>query len=376
MIICHGLATPPLNGATIVTERVSALLTQDGLTVIRSLLSKRTEERRWRWVIRRLVHDIFSFARITWPYRAAGATIYITPYQGLGALLTCFHLVLCTVLRLRVVAHFHTWRIVADRGLIWNTVRYLCRKTPDLCVVVLCDKMAEEIVATGVVEHAQVVVLGNWGFVAQRTHLAVAPRDRGSRADRLGAKKRPFVVGHLSNLSAAKGLWRLPVIMRSVISRCRDHDVRLAVAGPFPDQATAEAWFECCEDNRITVDYYGPLEEGEKERFFESLDVFLFPSTYVNEVLPLVVLEALVRYVPVVTTRIGCLHRGSDPYLQVVEPPEMADAVLRVLRATEHAEMGAWHLVHENCEQQWYHEWRAFVQALRSSRPGKGGRNG
>jgi glycosyltransferase involved in cell wall biosynthesis len=54
--------------------------------------------------------------------------------------------------------------------------------------------------------------------------------------------------------------------------------------------------------------YLGPLYGDAKQRFYEQLDIFLFPTRYANEAEPLVVFEALRSGVHV----IAC-DRGSIP---------------------------------------------------------------
>jgi glycosyltransferase involved in cell wall biosynthesis len=51
----------------------------------------------------------------------------------------------------------------------------------------------------------------------------------------------------------------------------------------------------------------GPCYGAEKESFWESIDVLLFPSKYSNEAAPLVVYEAMAHGVPVIAWERGCL---------------------------------------------------------------------
>lgn len=54
-----------------------------------------------------------------------------------------------------------------------------------------------------------------------------------------------------------------------------------------------------------SVEWVGPVSGGDKDAFYRSLDVFVFPSEYRFEAQPLVVLEALSYGVPCLVTDQG-----------------------------------------------------------------------
>ena len=56
--------------------------------------------------------------------------------------------------------------------------------------------------------------------------------------------------------------------------------------------------------NKIAM-YYGKKYGAEKEVFFETADIFIFPTYYHNECFPLVLLEAMQHGLPIVTTNEG-----------------------------------------------------------------------
>jgi glycosyltransferase involved in cell wall biosynthesis len=55
-----------------------------------------------------------------------------------------------------------------------------------------------------------------------------------------------------------------------------------------------------------------------KATFFESIDVLVFPSRYVNEASPMVCYEALAMGVPVIVTRVGAVEDIVDASCGVV----------------------------------------------------------
>jgi glycosyltransferase involved in cell wall biosynthesis len=101
----------------------------------------------------------------------------------------------------------------------------------------------------------------------------------------------PLVIGHMSNLSRAKGL---NLAIDTIIeARSSGLDVRLVLAGPC-DGAEAEATVREAQDKLgDALEYRGPVGGETKDRFFRDIDVFLFPTIYKYEAQPLVILEAM-----------------------------------------------------------------------------------
>ena len=133
------------------------------------------------------------------------------------------------------------------------------------------------------------------------------PFDASSEADSKARAEvaRPLRIGFLSNISHEKGF----VEYFGVLARLRQHTTvrcRGVIAGPLA--ADAEPEFTALLRQAADVEYLGPLYGSAKERFYENLDIFLFPTRYANEAEPLVVYEALQHGVFVIACR-----RGSIP---------------------------------------------------------------
>lgn len=122
---------------------------------------------------------------------------------------------------------------------------------------------------------------------------------------RTGVGHAPWVLGHLGNLSMAKGVGRAIATLDSCL--VEGIDATLHLAGPVVD---AEAEPVIAEAQRRLGDrlvQHGPLTGEAKRAFLEGLDVFLFPSRYHNESFGIVVAEAMACGVPVVAHVAGCL---------------------------------------------------------------------
>lgn len=98
--------------------------------------------------------------------------------------------------------------------------------------------------------------------------------------------------------------------MITVFSALRERGVlaTLTLAGPAADRE-AESLIEGAKSRfGGDVAWLGPVSGVDKTRFFAGIDVFLFPTRYVNEAEPLVLYEAMNGGVPVIATRRGCIE--------------------------------------------------------------------
>jgi glycosyltransferase involved in cell wall biosynthesis len=127
-----------------------------------------------------------------------------------------------------------------------------------------------------------------------------------SRTPRNGSASRQLTVGHLSNLTMEKGLEEVIRFGRIAAKNSRVDGVILA--GP-ASGAAERALIDSVAGER-GFEYRGPVAGERKEDFFRDIDVFLFPTRYRNELSPLVIWEAMLRGVPVIAYRAGCLAQA------------------------------------------------------------------
>lgn len=119
------------------------------------------------------------------------------------------------------------------------------------------------------------------------------------------ARSGPIHVGFLSNLILEKGIDTAIEVARSL--RAAKHDIILDVAGPALTADMQQVIADTQDELGDAFIYHGPVYGPQKAAFFRGLDVFLFPTRYVNEAQPLVVLEALAAGIPVLATNRGCI---------------------------------------------------------------------
>jgi len=117
--------------------------------------------------------------------------------------------------------------------------------------------------------------------------------------------ERPVTFGHVSVLTKAKGV----VYLLSLFERLHDcgHNIRLVIAGPSSDAElllTIETYVARFPKE---IEYRGPIAGDAKEAFYRDIDLFLLPTTLVDEAEPLVMLEAFAHGVDVLATNTGCI---------------------------------------------------------------------
>lgn len=112
-------------------------------------------------------------------------------------------------------------------------------------------------------------------------------------------------LGHLSNLCEEKGFFRVAEAFD--LLRKLEFDVELHLAGP----ALGEHVMSRIEVLKLShpgrVVYHGPLYDDAKRAFYSSLDVFLFPTNFVQEAAPNVLYEAAASGVPSLSVDRGCI---------------------------------------------------------------------
>jgi glycosyltransferase involved in cell wall biosynthesis len=109
----------------------------------------------------------------------------------------------------------------------------------------------------------------------------------------------------MSNLCEEKGLNIVLDLYREIVAA--GWPVRLVLAGPAVDEKAAALIARSQTEFGAGCDYRGPVYGDAKAQFFADIDVFLFPSIYVNEAQPIVLFEAMSYGVPSIATARGCI---------------------------------------------------------------------
>lgn len=167
--------------------------------------------------------------------------------------------------------------------------------------ITLCERMKLELISAWNVGDANVAVLSNAALVRIPTTNLDA-ESSSIQSVRRGA----YHLGFIANLCAEKGLWTF----LDTVDRLQaiGHTVVATIAGPVePADALLEKKLKQRLHAMKNVSWLGAVHGRERTHFYQELDLLVFPTVYPNESEPLVILEALVHGVPVMTTPRGCI---------------------------------------------------------------------
>lgn len=313
-VVVVGPVPPPVHGAARVTDRMSAAIAADAERVVTvDTSAHRADGSALSPLARagRLLGGLVTVLRET----VAGSGVYV---GGAGGALLWFQAVILLIARIagsRVVFHHHSFAYVAQRDPAMATLILL--GGPRVLHVVLGESMAVGLRST-YPSVREVLVCSNAG---------VLPPSDCREQERVGDG---IVLGHLSNLSIAKGLRDVVEAFERV--RRRDPEARLVLAGPVSDAETEQVLAEVVATYGASVEVTGPVPADAVDAVYRRVDLFCFPSRYVHEAEPLVVLDALRHGVPVVAYAVGCLGE-LVPGEHLV--PLDADYAAAVVRAAE-----------------------------------------
>jgi glycosyltransferase involved in cell wall biosynthesis len=310
-----GAFPPPVGGAARVNALVRELLEAAGAQVAYVDLSGKglAHRRGAAYHLRRLRANLDGL-RTAWRAGAQDATLYLAVDGGQGRWYSLLHHLALGRRFARVVLHHHSCGYIRQSsGAVSLLARAHAARTTH---VFLTPGMERAFRARyGAVRS---VIASNAIMAAERTPWPEA----------IGARPGPRL-GHLSNLCREKGFFAVA----DAFERTRDAGLatELRLAGPVLDDDVVPRLKHLEARYGDAVRYHGPIAGAEKDDFYRSVDLFLFPSRFAQEAAPLVVYEALAAGVPVLATDAGLIaeivHGARGEVCR--EDARYADLVLR-----------------------------------------------
>jgi len=255
------------------------------------------------WWIIKVVHTFYCFLKLFLVLVVKPRVVVYRPINGgLGQFYDLVYIALCQLFVQKIFIHHHSFNYINKRSHLFSVLNKLAGKKA--VHIVLGVKMGKCLSRMYDIKPEQVEVLSNIAFFKE---------------DKVAVKvhHKELVIGHLANLCIDKGIDDFASLCREL--KIRNVLFKAKIAGPYADVGSVEVV------NKLLlelgeVEYLGPVYGADKETFFQSLDVFVFPSKYKNEAEPLVLYEAAKYGVLNVGTQRGCmqdvigdLHGSSFP---------------------------------------------------------------
>jgi glycosyltransferase involved in cell wall biosynthesis len=279
-----GLFPPPVNGQRIVTQRMFERF--DAVTTVASYDVDRFPR---LGPLSKMLSAVAACFILVGARLRGYSMLYLAPHSGAGLTYSCLIALASRCFGYELTVHYHSYRNVGRSSWLMATFIAICGH--HAMHIVLAPPMARDLQRL-YRQARRVVVVSNTIFVAPRQ----VARQFGTRRLR---------IGHLSNLSREKGIGTVLQCMHEL--KKRGMDVELCLAGPAEDADTS-ALIACAQaEFSDSVSYLGRLGPREVARFYEEIDVFLFPTFYEHEAEPLVLIDAVSAGVPVIATDRGCI---------------------------------------------------------------------
>ncbi|MGI8557916.1 MAG: glycosyltransferase family 4 protein [Solirubrobacteraceae bacterium] len=312
-LIAIGHFPPPVHGMAVAVDAFVRLLEE--AAELRSVKVTRVDiaSEHGHKGVRHHMQRLVRFGRaIHLLLRARGRVcLYASVDAGLGMLYTLGIVVIARLTRTPLYLHHHAADYLNARNVRFRAVCAVGSQV--VCHLVGCERMADSL-RLSYPSARQVEILPI--MYALEGEPAQDLQSRGTR------RQAPIVLGHLSNLSLAKGLES--VFDTAELMRARGRTCELVVAGPPCTEADRDVLERRLARAGRSARYLGPVFGEERDSFFNAVDVFLFPSRYRHESFGLVAGEALVRGCPVVTFENACLNRDLVSGAGLVLPGEEA----------------------------------------------------
>jgi glycosyltransferase involved in cell wall biosynthesis len=304
-----GPLPPPVTGMTVLTQRIVRALEAAGQ--VRVFNWSPGIPRRSLWMrLRRNWRMWWSAAKLLAGGRVRNDRLYMVANSFSGLYSTAVVLEVAKWLGYTVYLHHHVYYYIDDYD--WRMAWLVRRMGPRDVHVVHSQRMIEDF-------RKQYPTTS--GFLT--VYPSIVVDDVGEPRERA---RRPMRLGLLSNLSAWKGLGEVINMFRTAAER--DLDVTLTLAGPVTNRESQELIGRVMADFPGRVTSMGPTYGDEKQRFFDSIDVFLLPTK--SESWGLVLNEALAAAVPVITFDRGCtsILVGSEAGLLIDRNSDFAEAAV------------------------------------------------
>lgn len=276
---------PPTNGMTLASKALLQSLDSDAVIHSfsnRSLLSPRV------WSLAR--HMLTTTKLIKAAAESRGRhSAYFVPSAGPGLVFNIGHALLLRLAFKRVWLHHHVFSYCLTHDRRMSVIlRVLGGRARH---IVLGEAMAVHLREN--YGNLPCEILNN----ASLTHEISEAMDNKER--------KALTVGYLGNGSLIKGLDSAIDLMRTVQSQT--NECKFIIAGPAGDPSCRTMIESFVAEDPKNREFLNALDEKKKAVFFQSVDVLLFPSRYVNEAQPLTIYEALAHGCTVLATDRGCI---------------------------------------------------------------------
>lgn len=305
-VIMVGTFPPPTHGMAAVNAAVHEHLVAAGAEVMVINVAAPSLDRGLMQRLGRFPKVLQGLIGLAFLRGVRGKPLYMSVSGGWGQVYEMAFLVVARLKCMRIVLHHHSFAYLDRRSYLTALLVRLAGR--DALHVVLSPGMGQRLIA-----HYPAI-----GEVMALTNAALLLDDRGSES-KTPVRNALCTVGFLSNLSDEKGVFEYLDVCAAAQNAGLPLQAKLV--GPFHDAET-ERRIRCRLNELPNVTYVGSQYGEAKTRFYQGIDVLLFPTRYRNEAEPLVLLEAMREGIPVIAYGRGAIPEYVDEDCGHVVPVE------------------------------------------------------
>ena len=282
-LIVIGPVPPPVHGQAVCTAAILEEVARQGTPFLSINTSEGVGGK-----INRIKAHIAAFDAIK---SNSAKTVYLSVNARWGMVLTVFLTSAAKRRGMQVILHHHFYGYIPKAHKMMR--KLIAVAGPDALHVTNCTAMSKEMQAT-YPELKNLIGYSNIGVVS--SDLKPSP-SRPLEDD------SALSLGHLSNLTESKGIGTVIDTFRKLAEIFPN--LKLHIAGPCHDRFATEAIKSICDEMGERVIYHGPVYGEDKQRFFNKIDIFVYPTKVDTQ--GIVNLEALACGKPVVATAFCCI---------------------------------------------------------------------
>ncbi len=314
-IVMVGAFPPPVHGMAEVNAVVCDRLRETGVKPIVVDLGAKSLGRSLCARLDRFPKVVRGLGRLMTSRGLRGSALYMSISGNLGQVYEVLFLLLGRLRGVRIYLHHHSFAYLNARS--WLTA----------ALIALAGRAATHVVqSSGMAAKMRV----HYPAARRVTVVSNTALLRVNGTPNKGDRQFLRTIGFLSNICMEKGIFEFLDLVAALEEQ--GVDLRARLAGPFQNAKTERLVQERLGALR-SVEYVGPKYGEEKEAFFASIDVLIFPTHYVHETESRVIPEAMQQGVPVIAYGRGCIPEivGSESGL-VVDPsfPFVPAAVAKI----------------------------------------------
>ncbi len=290
-LLIAGQFPPPVHGFSYITQQMAALLSEQYDTTIVDLVPH-SGKRGLLYHMRRSILAIKGALSISsYASKNEGAPVYIACESKLGLIYTILLSAMARRFKCPTYLHYHNFTFIDKHSALMSFLLKVAGK--EAVHIFLCPLMGERFAARYGRE-IKSIVISNSAFV-----------DHVETPVRLNREGDVLTLGLVSNLNEDKGLSTFIETIELALKE--DLPVKGILAGPPASEVDRVRIKNAQKSLGDKLEYRGPVYGKTKDKFFKDVDVFLFPTQYVNEAQPTVIAEAQSYGIPVLSFERGCI---------------------------------------------------------------------